>query len=137
MIDHTNSNYGPSFYRHREDTAVCLDMLQRGIAEMKAQSLQRYCKLLSAARFKVYGEDSPRDPAIDTPDMEVRTLTGNPASESMPSFILGPREGLENYANEVTEFFDLGMGDIDDGLQAWYGSVMHELQPNVSSNAIL
>ncbi|KAI0473356.1 fungal-specific transcription factor domain-containing protein [Xylariaceae sp. FL0804] len=121
-------------YRHDNDTAVCLDLVERGATFLRDHSLSKYSNLLQAARAKVYDPRNPQQTsapsnALDSTGSHLTRPDNFSARENTEEPLLfSEGSGLEIYMNQVSEFFDNGFV-MDDDVAAWYGLVMDETQP--------
>lgn len=100
-------------HRHLTDTATCVDLISRGISHMKAQHLTKYKDLFQAVRNKVYTKTTT---AIDSQNLILDEMM----------YSMG--DGVEAYANQVSEFLDGGGFNVDEALDAWYDALMGEIQ---------
>lgn len=126
----------PRRHRHWNDTATCLDLLERGIPQLKLTGLNKYKDLLQAVRNKVYAESmAPPRTAITPhesfmgPESLDSMSVGSMGYDAGSSLLFAEDKGMETYLNQVTGFFDGGIMDMDEALNAWYGAVMEEMQP--------
>ncbi|GKT46525.1 putative transferase CAF17, mitochondrial [Colletotrichum spaethianum] len=119
------------------DVAACIDLIERGTSHMKEEGLLKYRDLLQAARIKVYGPTNWEPPSVqthmtDTPStlpVSSSDTLGMFASDNLQYPMSFQGEGLETYVNEVTGYFDSTQLGLDEGLTAWFGTFMDELQP--------
>lgn len=100
-------------HRHLNDTATCLDLIDRGISHIKAQHLTKYRELFQAVRNKVYAKAPTA--------MDSQNLIYDDIMYSMG-------DGVEAYVNQVSEFLDGGGFNVDEALDAWYDALMGEIQ---------
>jgi hypothetical protein len=128
----------PFLYRHGNDVATCIDLIERAISYMGSQEdyLSRYRDLLQAARLKVYGP-VPREGAIlaaptASSSLVAGTNLSNPSDhfevENEPDSRFFPSDGPESYINQVSGYFSNSLVCLDDDLTAWYDSVLDEIQ---------
>ncbi|KAL0941806.1 branched-chain amino acid [Colletotrichum truncatum] len=125
-------------HTHGNDVAACIDIIDRGIAWMKEDSLLKYRDLLQAARIKVYGPaawDSLSSQAIVTDHSSAAPINSSNGlgmfdSDGLQSQLFFQGDVLETYVSQVTGYFDTSHVNMDEGLAAWYGSFLDELQPN-------
>ncbi|KAJ4125757.1 hypothetical protein NW765_001531 [Fusarium oxysporum] len=117
-------------HRHFNETATCLDLIDRGVTYMRAPYLAKYKDLFQAVRNKVYAKTiftSITPGAMDStisPGTLSQGLIFNPNDDIM--FSMG--DGVEAYVNQVNEFLDGGGFNVDEALDAWYDALMGEIQ---------
>ncbi|KAF5675768.1 purine utilization positive regulator [Fusarium heterosporum] len=117
-------------HRHFNNTATCLDLIDRGVAQMRAPSLRKYKDLFLAVRNKVYAKTSLSRMTIGTINSSITPgsisegLIFNPNDDVM--FSMG--DGVEAYVSQVNEFLDGGGFNVDEALDAWYDALMGEIQ---------
>lgn len=127
----------PITYRHEADTNTCLNLLSRGIAHMKEKNLLRYKDLFQAVRLKVYAKSNFTDHTHQGPLAQPSGLT--PSIPPLPlysSFESVPPDSTEEmvsltgdaYLSEVDGFLEGGLFDMDDALNAWYTTMLEEIQ---------
>ncbi|KAH7145604.1 fungal-specific transcription factor domain-containing protein [Dactylonectria estremocensis] len=130
--------------RHENDTILCLGLVDRGIAHMKATNLTRYRDLFQAVRTRVYADSTPVGQSTDespSQPMDVPSVGLYNASENMDfggedGMIYSTGNDMETYLSQVNDFLEGGMLDMDDTLNAWYDAVVQELQ-NQSSQGFM
>ncbi|KAF4999918.1 hypothetical protein FGRMN_2156 [Fusarium graminum] len=118
------------YRRHFNDTATCLDLIDRGVTQMRAPYWRKYKDLFQAVRNKVYAKTSftgmtpgAMSSSI-TPGSISQGLIFNPNDDIM--FSMG--DGVEAYVSQVNEFLDGGGFNVDEALDAWYDALMGEIQ---------
>ncbi|KAG4264829.1 hypothetical protein FPRO03_00113 [Fusarium proliferatum] len=120
----------PRLHRNFKDTAICVDLIDRGITNMRAPYLSKYKDLFQAVRNKVYAKTiftSISPGAMNStisPGTMSQGLILNPSDDIM--FSMG--DGVEAYVNQVNEFLDGGGFNVDEALDAWYDALMGEIQ---------
>ncbi|KAM0274317.1 hypothetical protein ACHAQH_007950 [Verticillium albo-atrum] len=128
------------WHRHWNDTAICLDLIDRGIPQLKFPGLNKYKDLFQAVRNKVYAEFmAPPRASFAThesfmgPESLDSMSVGSLGFDGGSNLLFAEDNGMETYLNQVTGFFDGGIMDMDEALNAWYGAVMEEMQPAQAS----
>ncbi|KAF6843070.1 branched-chain amino acid [Colletotrichum musicola] len=124
-------------HSHGNDVAACIDLIERGVCLMKEKALLKYRDLLQAARIKVYGPAALESLSSQTQstDQSLRgtrntsSTLGLFETDNLQSQLFFQGDGLETYVNQVTGYFDNSQMGLDEGLAAWYGSFLDELQP--------
>ncbi|OHE97982.1 hypothetical protein CORC01_06651 [Colletotrichum orchidophilum] len=134
----TQSPESPLLYSHGSNVASCMDLIERGTARMKEEGLLKYRDLLQAARIKVYGPTTWEPRSVQTQATDASSVA--PVDPSSTLGLIGPDnlqshlffqgDGLETYMNQVTGYFDNTQLGLDEGLTAWFGTFMDELQSN-------
>lgn len=125
-----------------DDAAICLDLLSKGIANLRNRSLSKFQIMFSTLREKVYASKYAFGSASQ--GISFSQTTETPISPGAPD-IMGGRgdteyvpdtdgdimllssEVLEGYLSQMSTIFDNEMRDIDDTLTAWYGSVLNDI----------
>lgn len=123
--------------RHKQDTEIVLDFLERGVKFMKDDRLEQYTTLFYATRCKVYarfGDSSAM--SMGSADGGLFPQSGgsqgtldNLGVDGMQPFMFSQGGGIETYRNQVTGFLDAGVLDVDNMVAAWYNSIMDGNQP--------
>ena len=119
-------------YRHFNDTAICLDLLERGISFMKAKNLTRYRDIFNAVRSRVYVESIlPTTSLTNGMVSQISPVSSRDIYESTGDISLGDMlqmsDGIEAYVSQVNEFLDVENFGMDEAMNAWYDALMEEM----------
>ncbi|KAH6900005.1 fungal-specific transcription factor domain-containing protein [Thelonectria olida] len=127
-------------HRHENDTAFCLGLIDRGVSHMKAPNLIRYRDLFRAVRSKVYEDATPTDASAyesSIRNTEVPPTRGGAYDttgvldfQGDDDMMYPAGESMETYLDQVNDFLEGGMVDMDEALYAWYDVVVQEMQDN-------
>lgn len=122
--------------RHGNEVATCLDLIAEGISYIKSDWLHKYYDLLQSARNKVYGPTTLDNAGEDYASVGVSSNAMNDFNDvelnGSQSITYPFGGGLQLYADQISNFYEENLVNMDEGLTAWYGSVMDELHPNFS-----
>ncbi|KAJ0420119.1 fungal-specific transcription factor domain-containing protein [Aspergillus carlsbadensis] len=127
-----------------EDSAICYDLLSKGIKVLAHPPLSKFLTLFSALRSKIYSPRASSTGPIDFPITQTHPrgeLFANPSDmmedgdqgrndENLDSMALTGSDELEAYLNQVSTIFDNELFSLDDSLTAWYESVLDDIGSN-------
>lgn len=131
-----------TIHRNGTDVSACLDLLQRAASHMQKKPLMKYCDLLQAARLKVYGPAlSKWNKGVVAPgpapvasssclgDVDSFGLADTFDLDGSQTHMFANDASMATYLDQITGYLDDGgLVNADEGLAAWYGSVMDEIQ---------
>lgn len=128
-----------STFRHRPDVETCMNLIERGIAHIKDETLVKYQRLLRDVQHKIGENLAPRmqtemfrSPSVPSRTINERRHSLEQSVTSDLDALLFPNNGpgSDNYLDQVSSFFDDSFIGVDEMLADWYGSVASELQPH-------
>ncbi|KAL1873616.1 hypothetical protein VTK73DRAFT_803 [Phialemonium thermophilum] len=128
-----SSSMVQKWHRHLGDVDMCLNWVLHGIAYMKAPYLARFRDLLLALRQKVYAEvllseASPNEMASQRSVMSSGGMFDTDAGLGFEDMVYSTNDNLEAYMSQVNEVLDGSLFDVDEAINAWYDSLMEEVQ---------